>query len=178
LYFMKLANGEAAYADINHFGTPNKATETMSLDEVKHFLYDISDPNIKGKYIVDWNYGIKFAKSKTETFSVDDFINLSCENILAKYNRIYTSKGNISSVDDLPPHIITPCSLGYDPGLIIVSDDSVDIYIFKITFCGRDQFKVDMRFGKITIDENEILAHAQDALYFDSYEKPFLLALR
>lgn len=178
LYFTKLPNGDAAYTNITRFEVPNKACELMSLDEVKSFLYDISDPSIIGKYIVDWNTGITYAKSKNETLMVDNFIDLSYESILSNYNRIYGEKGKISSIDDVPPHNITPCSLGYHPGLIILSEDSIDVYLFTITFCAKDQFKVEMSFGKVTINENDIITRAQNALYFDSYDKPYLLSLR
>ncbi|MBE5813407.1 MAG: hypothetical protein E7314_07195 [Clostridiales bacterium] len=180
LYFVKLPNGDVAYLDTTDFDSSNTETKMMTLEELNSFLFDITD--VCGKYIIDWNTGVKYAKSKNEILMVDKYPAYCYETILQNYNKFEARRNPsfkpVSNINDVGEHVLTVASLGYNPLLVTISEDKISTYIFKITFCGPDKFKVDLRFGDVTFDENAIAKRAKNLLYSDTFDDYYLFYKR
>lgn len=170
LYFTKLPNGDVIYAETSSYEFQSKETKIMTLEEVKKFLYDTE--GVDGKYIVDWNYGVKYAATPHESIILNNYVDLSYESIVKHYNDIQKIVGHktVDSIDEIKEALITTPSLGYNPMLVTISGTDILITSFSITCHGRDNFKAELRHYKIDWDLKSLDQIDDNLPYTDTFK--------
>lgn len=180
LYFYKVGKGEAIVSEM-YLSDFNKEEGEMTFtkEELRNFLYESS--GVKGKYIFEWLYGIKYAKSVGEEISIDkNFLDLSDNFIIDLYNftkapihfNIFDDNEEkeddeswkVSSIDDITEEF-TLTNGFYAPILVEVNDTAIIVFEFEVTYCSKNCFRV--KYEKVVITPNlvDILTSAVTSDY-------------
>lgn len=168
LYFKKDITGEAICSEmlISDLESEPESVEIMNKQEVEKFLYDISD--VTGKYIFESMYGIRYASSKNEEITIKRFLDLSDDSIIKSYNNsirpfkiVNYSKEcknepedesyKVSSIDEVKEFTITHSGIfsEHNPIMVVINEQEVIAYKFKIIYCGKDSYKLEKKKIKI-----------------------------
>ncbi|MDO4283061.1 MAG: hypothetical protein Q4D02_05420 [Clostridia bacterium] len=181
LYFYKIGKGEAICAELflDDFTKEEETIRIFSKKELEDFLYGVSS-EIKGKYILEWFYGIRYAKSSEESISIQKkFLSLSDEDVTKLHNlakepiRIvnYFDKSSrkhcedeswkANNIDEITEFSMTNYGFNFNyPIMIIITSNEVLVYEFEVICCKKDSFKVRSQRIRITPDLVNILTQA------------------
>lgn len=163
LYLIGLKNGNAVFAEaeLEHFKSVSKKTKIMDTNEIKNFLFDISNCNTK--CVLDSLHGIKFAKSSNETVLVDNYSHTFEEqNIVKAYNGymrpnyLFTyhteeaAKNLAKTIEDVKPFNMLYQNRNYllattaSIYVVEIIDTHVVVYKVDISFISPDKFEVNI----------------------------------
>lgn len=185
LYFHKVGKGEAICSEL-YLGDFDKETETettFTRSELEEFLYGTS--GIKGKYILGWFSGIRYAKSENESISINKkFLDLSDEAIIELHNHAKEpikmvipyfdeeskkeddESWKAHTIDEVTEFSMTNYGFNFHyPIMLVITDTEMTVYEFEVIYCGKDCYKVKSQKVNITPNLVDILTSAVNSEY-------------
>ena len=160
LYATKAITGEVILAEWSVFDgedfyqKPTEITKYMTRKQLEEFLYGTS--GLIGKYIFsfnDFSGGIKYAWSANEEhFVKKNFIDLPDE------------VEDVSKVEHVKEFCITGSGF-VEPAMVTITDSEVTLYVFSITYCSKDHYKVELQKVKVKPNKHEIRSLISKAKY-------------
>lgn len=182
--YAKKYKGGAIFAEmmLADFAQGEDDIRIMTKEEIEEFLYDIS--NVRGKYIVDLNRSLIYAKSDLEEICIKNpFLDLSEQGIIQKFNAMdqlipYVShdsigkeikkigKRKVENIGEVPEFCLMDHFYGsVKPILLIIKEKGITAYRFEITFISPNCYKVKKNRIDIVPNLSRILEAAPDATY-------------
>lgn len=186
LYFVKTENGEALCAEVGvkSFKSEKETTQIFSKAELEKFLYTLADGE-NAKCIFDWFDGIQYVKHNKEEVDIcnEGFLNLSDEEIVRQYNLankpmcildelrrpmvMADESWKVQNIEEVKDFVLTYHGFTdrFSPMLLVIKDDEMYVYEFKVTFLEKDCFEVKSKRRKIAINCDDILPYARNCEY-------------
>ncbi len=160
--------------ELSDFKKTEKFSKHFTRQSLEDFLFNTD--NIYGKYIIDatnnlvysLNKGIIYAKSNSEDICINHNFDFSDEAIIKQFNELNNNdKNNAQSIDE-----VDEFTLSYDLQILTkstskfimieIAKDYIYAYNFTITFCHKNNFKVDIIRTSIIPDVDEILSNTDE----------------
>ncbi len=183
LYMIKNKKKEAIFVELtlDEFEAKEEIFENLTKKDVQDFLYKAT--GFDGKYVFERYRGIQYAKSYKEKVSIkENFIDLSDEAIIDKYNKIKYSEPimlvpgfnreeirkineeqKAKTIDDVKEFKMTESTSWFGNCtcyMLIVKGDEMYVYEFDIIYVSKNCFKIISKTRNIRISkemEQEIL---------------------